>query len=126
VGIAAVEGVTRAEEATGIPKQTIDYWTHKPEFGHLRTTARETVIESFWVGIQVGVDQVTSAMKDERTPVHQKAAALAVLADKYALLNGEATSRSEHTELPAPFDDEEKRALREAINGALDAQKAEP
>jgi hypothetical protein len=98
VGIAAVEGVTAAERATGIPKETIQYWTTKPEFAHLRTTAREIVAEQMWIGIQVGVEQLVQGLKGD-APLHHKASAFQALADRFALLTGDATSRTESREL---------------------------
>lgn len=94
VGIAAVEGVTEAERQTGTPKETIQYWTTKPEFAHLRTTAREAVVESFWIGIQVGLEQVTAGLKGD-APLNHKAEALRTLTEKYQLLSGGATERTE-------------------------------
>jgi hypothetical protein len=94
VGIAVVEGVTEAERQTGIPKQTIDYWLDKPEFGQLRTTAREVVVESLWVGIQIGIRALVEGIKGD-APLNHKADAFDKLAQRYALLNGEATQRTE-------------------------------
>ena len=98
VGIAMVDGVTAAERVTGIPKQTIDYWMDKPEFGHLRTTAREVVAEEMWVGIQVGVKELVAGLKGD-APLHHTSAAFQALADRFALLTGGATSRTESREL---------------------------
>lgn len=112
VGIAAVDGVTRAGEVTGIAKQTIDYWLHDPEFGQLRTTAREVVVEQFWMGIQVGIQQVTEGLRGD-APLREKASALDNLVEKFALLSGEATNRTEHRELLNGFDDGEKEAAAE-------------
>ena len=103
VGIATVEGVTEAERQTGIPKQTIDYWLDKPEFGHLRTTAREVVVDSFWVGIQIGAKALTEGLQSD-APLNHKADAFRSLADRYLLLNGEATARSEHRDISDPDD----------------------
>lgn len=111
-GIAVVEGVTEAERRTGIPKETIHYWLNKPEFAHLRTTARETVVEQFWVGVQVGVEQVIEGLKGD-APLNHKAEATRMLADRFALLNGEATTRTES--ITNGLDPEFKRELRERI-----------
>jgi hypothetical protein len=113
VGIATVEGVTAAERQTGIPKETIQYWTQKPEFAQLRTTARETVIEQLWIGIQVGIEVLTSGLKGD-APLNHKADALRTLAERYALLNGEATTRTENRELHDKSDDELRDGVREA------------
>jgi hypothetical protein len=110
VGIAVVDGQTIAEERTGIPKETIHVWLNRPEYAPLRTTARTIVIEEFWVGIQVGLEEVVKGLRTD-APVHQKAEALKVIADRYALLSGEATERTETRELTAEFDDGEADAI---------------
>lgn len=98
MGIAAAAGVSAAERATGIPKETIQYWTHRPEFAQFRTRAREDVLEGMWVGIQVGAQELVKGMTSD-APLHQKAQAWAALTDRYLLLAGEATSRSEHRDI---------------------------
>ena len=107
-GIAAAEGVTAAERATGIPKETIQYWTKKPEFAHLRTTAREMVVDQFWVGVQVGLEQVIEGMKGD-APLKEKAIALATIYDRHALLTGGATARSESRDISGTITDAEVR-----------------
>jgi hypothetical protein len=103
-GIAAAEGVTAAERATGIPKQTIQYWTTKPDFVRLRTTAREMVADQFWVGIQVGLEQVIEGLRSD-VPLKEKAVALATLYDRHALLTGGATARSESRDITGSLSD---------------------
>ena len=121
VGIAVVEGVTAAERTTGIPKETVQYWTTKPEYAQLRTTARETVVEQLWIGIQVGVEELTKGLRGD-APVHQKAAAFEALAERYALLNGDATSRSETRAVTAGLDDHEREQLRAVLRDAIAAK----
>ncbi len=118
VGIAVVEGVTEAERQLAIPKQTIDYWLRKPEFGPLRTTAREVVVEDFWVGVQVGLEEVAKGLRSD-APLKDKAAALGVLYDRFALLTGHPTSRSEHRDITASMKDHEREALADAIDDWL-------
>ncbi len=114
VGIAVVEGVTEAQRQTGIPKQTIDYWTQKPEFGHLRTTAREMVADELWVGIQVGIEQVVAGLRGD-APLKEKAHALGVIYDRHALLTGGATGRTESRDLTGTMADVDLlAAVREA------------
>lgn len=115
-GLAIVEGVTEAERQTGIPKQTIDYWTTKPEFGHLRTTAQETVAEQFWIGIQVGLREVIKGLEGD-APLREKAEAMKVMADRYALLTGGVTGRTES--ITSGLNDHEKAALKAVIDDVL-------
>jgi len=103
-GIAVVEGVTAAERATGIPKETIQYWTTKPEFAQLRTTAREIVADQFWIGIQVGIEEVIAGLRSD-APLNHKADALRTLAERYALLTGGATARTELRDISGTFSD---------------------
>jgi hypothetical protein len=104
VGIATVEGVTEAERQTGIPKTTIQYWGDKPEFAHLRTTARDKVADEFWIGIQIGLKAVVAGF-DGDASVKDKAMALGTIYDRHALLTGMATSRSESRDLTGTMPD---------------------
>lgn len=113
-GIAVVEGVTAAERVTGIPKTTIQYWTEKPEFAQLRTTAREAVIEELWVGLQIGVRELSAGLAGD-APLHHKAQAFVALAERYALLSGDATSRTESRELHDLPDSAYIDAIHEAV-----------
>jgi hypothetical protein len=106
VGIAAAEGVTEAERQTGIPKSTIFYWESKPEFAQLRTTAREEVIEQFWVGVQVGLREVIKGIEGDAS-LKEKADALRVMSDRYALLSGGATGRYESRDITGTISDME-------------------
>lgn len=127
VGVAIATGVTEAERQTGIPKQTIDYWTKSPEFGHLRTSAREEVADQFWVGIQVGLDAVVAGLKDPDVPLRDKQAALATLYDRHALLTGGATTRSESRDISDTLSDPDLiAAVREAERLTATGQERTP
>ncbi len=128
LGIAAANGVTAAERSTGIPKETIQYWTTKPEFAQLRTTAREMVIDQFWVAVQVGLEQVIEGLKGD-APLKEKSVALATVYDRHALLTGGATARSESRDITGTISDAELlAAILSADPGARpegSAQEAE-
>jgi transposase-like protein len=123
-GIALVEGVTEAERQTGIPKQTIDYWTQMPEFGQLRTTAREVVADRFWAGIQVGLAEVVKGLKGD-APLKEKAHALGVMYDRHALLTGGATGRTESRDLSSRSD-HERALLSDVIDAELARRLTDP
>ena len=115
LGIAAVRGVTEAERQTGIPKETIHYWTKTPEFARLRTTAREAMADQFWVALQVALSAVTSDLRNPDVPLRDKQQALATLYDRHALLTGGATARSENRDITGTISDAElAAAIREA------------
>src|SRR5262245_27403427 len=113
-GIGIVEGVTEAERPTGIPKETIQYWVNKQEFAHLRTTAREMVADEFWVGVQVGIEEVIKGLRSD-APLKEKAVAFGVIYDRHALLTGGATGRTESRDITGTLSDADVIAhLREA------------
>jgi hypothetical protein len=107
-----------------IPERNIQRWQDDPEMAPYVAKTREDLAEESRVIAHMALAEIRKRIADFEPPA--LVTLYGVTTDKTLLLTGEATSRSEHTELPAPFDDEEKRALREAINGALDAQKADP
>ena len=115
VGIAVVSGVTEAERQTGIAKNSIVRWVDDPAFVHLRTRAREEVAQEFWAGIQVGLQAVTEGLRSDDAPLRDKAAALGILYDRYALMSGEATSRTESRALTDDLTDTEKLRLHDWI-----------
>ena len=118
VGVALVEGVTAAGDKTGIAKTTIQEWINKPEYVQLRTTAQEVVAQSLWVGVQIGAKALIEGLQGD-APLHHKASAFEALAERWALLSGEATSRTEHRELTDALDDHEKASLRSILEEAL-------
>ena len=52
---------------------------------------------------------------ESNAPLRDKALALATLVDRYALLNGEATARTETKALTDDLSDDEKQRLRQWI-----------
>ena len=115
VGLAMVHGVTETERRIGIPKETIQYWTERPEFAQLRTTARDAVADQFWVAIQIGLRAVIGGLDNPDVPLRDKQQALATLYDRHALLTGAATSRTESRDLTGTISDLD---LVEAIRAA--------
>ena len=97
IGIAEMKGQTVAAEETGIPLTTINQWYHRPEYVELRTKTREDVADQFWAAIQIGLKAVVDGIEDGK--LSEKAIALGVLYDKYALMTGGATGRTESREL---------------------------
>jgi hypothetical protein len=97
VALAEMKGQTVAAEETGIPLTTINQWYHRPEYVDMRTKTREDVAEQFWQAIQIGLKAVVEGISDGK--LSEKAIALGVLYDKYALMTGGATGRTESREL---------------------------
>ena len=114
VGLATSIGVTKAARVTGISKQTIHQWTKRPEYEDLRETARERVVETFWVAMQMGLSAVVDGFETD-APLRDKAVALATVYDRWALLTGGATARSEQRDITGTLSDTDLlAAVREA------------
>jgi len=97
VALAEMKGQTAAAEETGVPLTTVNLWYHRPEYVELRTKTREDVAEQFWAAIQISLKAVVDGIADGK--LSEKAIALGVLYDKYALMTGGATGRMENREL---------------------------
>lgn len=115
VGIAVVTGVTEAERQTGIPKESIQRWLAHPATAQLRTRAREDVAAGMWAGVQVGLQAVVEGLRSPEAPLRDKATALGILYDRFALMSGEATSRTESKALTDDISPDERQRLRDWI-----------
>ena len=104
VGLAVIEGQQQASRAMGIPVTTINQWFHHPRYAQLRNEKRDLVAEMFWSAIQVGLAAVVEGL-DGKAPLRDKATALGILYDKYALLTGAATARTESRDLTGTLSD---------------------
>lgn len=120
VAAATMSSAEAAAESLGIPRRTIGYWQSLPEFAELRQKTRDGVADQFWVGIQVGLEQVVAGLKGD-APLRDKATALGILYDKHALLTGGATGRTESRDLTGTLADADildaLRAAHEATAG---------
>ena len=124
VALALVQGIPAASKATGIPMRSLRRYKDDPELAALGLSAREEVAERMWVVIQEGLEQVEAGLLADE-PLKDKAAALAMLIEKRALLVGEATSRTESRDLTNTFDDHELDALKRAIAAIPDPEGEE-
>ena len=116
VGLAIAKGQRAASEETGIPLSTLHQWYHRPDYAQLRTTAREEVAETMWAAAQLGVAAMVQALDDPKVPLRDKTDAASMLVEKYLLLTGGATSRTEHRDLTVSLGDEERDALADEVD----------
>jgi hypothetical protein len=123
VTAAAASSVVAAAEATGIPATTIDYWMHKPEFVAIRDRTREDLAEEMRVLAHKATERLVQLIPT------MDARDLTVLAsmstDKSELLTGGATARTETRTLTDGFDDDERQALKDAIDAELARREVE-
>lgn len=119
MALASVSSTRGAAEAAGIPPSTLQYWMDDPQFAHLRTQSRERVAEEFWATIQVGVREVARGLTDPDASLRDKAVALGVVYDKFALMTGGATNRSENRDITGSISDGELAAAVRAAEAVL-------
>lgn len=122
VAQAVLNGQHKASEATGIPRSTIRNWFHDPEFAELKERTRDQVADMAWVTVQKAFAAVAEGLNDPGASLRDKAVALGVVYDKWALMTGAATSRSESRDLTGTLSDAELiAALRTASDLARGA-----
>ena len=107
VGEAEVIGVRPAARKHHVPPSTLEHWRNTPDMARLRTEKREEVAADVWTAFQVGVRRVLELIP-QTDDLQKFATATGIIYDKFALLSGEATERTEHRELLADFDDHER------------------
>ena len=127
VGRAIAVGALRTSREMGIPRRTIDQWKASPAFAEMRLRARDDVAAELWAGVQIAVSEVIDGLQNPRSPLRDKAQALGILYDRYALLTGSATSRAENRDITGTLSDAELlAALHEADRLASGRRIAEP
>ncbi len=124
LGIAIVKGQAAAADETGIPLSTLNQWWLDPKYGYLRNTTREDIIEQFRLAMQVGIEEVRKGLESD-APLRDKAVAASMLAEKYALFRGEATTRTETRDITGSLSDEDLEAVTTSIDEWLKERKAE-
>lgn len=125
VGLALAKGQTAASEELGIPLSNVHRWYKRADLADLGSTARAEVAEAMWTAVQVGVSQMVHGLEDPKTPLRDKTDATSMLAEKYLLLTGGATSRTETRDLTDSLDDHEREALADAIDQWLTERGAD-
>jgi hypothetical protein len=122
VGLSVVEGVRPAARKMGIPVSTLIYWRESEEFEQLRTRKKEEVQAEVYAAFQTGVRRVVELMP-KTEDMSKVAIATGILFDKFALMSGQATQRTEHADVTAKLDDHETAQLADAIEGLLESAK---
>lgn len=124
---AEMSTVASASAQMGIPERTVGYWFDSPAFAELRAKTREDLAAESMALAHKAL-QVIDSKLDSFEP-RDLSVLYGILTDKGQLLSGAATSRTEHRELLADFDDHERDAvadwLRELARQRLEAVDAE-
>jgi hypothetical protein len=114
-------GLTAASEQTGIPKQTIDYWMDRPEFGPFRTKAREDLQDEIKLTAHLAWQRTAEALAANTMEPRDVLFAAEKATTLMLLVGGEATARTETKDLTVDLPDDIKRDLRDRFSDRLRA-----
>lgn len=122
VGLSVVRGTRAAADQLGVPESSVRYWREDPEFAQLRAETTEDVAADVWATFQAGVRRVKELIP-VTDDLQKVATASAILYDKFALMSGHATQRTESRDIAADLDDHETAALRQIFDNVLESAK---
>lgn len=112
VGLALLRGTAAAAEASGVSQRTVQRWVDDPAMARLVAETKDGVRDHIWAGMQIGLEAVVAGLKDPDAPLQARANTFGILFDKWALMSGEATSRSESKDITDDIPLSVKRQLR--------------
>lgn len=115
VGEAEVIGVRPAARKAGVPPSTVEHWRNTPAMAQLRTQKREEVAADVWTAFQLGVRRIVELIP-ETEDLNKVAVATGIIYDKYALISGQATSRTES--LTGELSESERTKAKEVLQRA--------
>ena len=104
-----------ASQASGVPESTVRYWLDDPKYAELRVKTREEAAAGFSVLMYMAQERLRELIPTMEP--RDLTILLGVSAEKAQLLGGGPTSRTETRTLVDDLDDDEKRRLRDWIDG---------
>ena len=119
VGLALTVNPLAAAEGTGIPRTTILGWLDRPEYDILRQKTGQEMAEGFKVLANLAQRRLLKQIEDDEVDPKDVAVAMGIATEKYLLLSGEATARTESTLLRGKSD-HEQQLLADVLNAELE------
>lgn len=86
VALALVIGSSKAGDQLGIPRRTVNKWTHRPEFAHLQPETRERIDGLLERTVRLALIEVEKGLQDPRISLRQKAKALEIIGRQAAFM----------------------------------------
>jgi hypothetical protein len=108
-GLALSVGPLEASKRTGVPKRTGYNWLKQIRSGDgvaariIPADTREQVAGKLWQAVVEGTEQVLAGLRDPKARLGDKANALRIVAEQYALLTGGVTERTENLNVNADW-----------------------
>jgi hypothetical protein len=92
VALSASVGPLKAAKQLGIPARTVASWGHRQESSAIIRAAHQDIAESLRFAHAETLDSVMRGVRDPKSRLGERAAALRVLGEQLALAEGRATS----------------------------------
>ena len=112
VGIALLRGTKAAADQSGVSQRTVQRWVDDPAMAQLVAETKDGVRDHIWAGMQIGLASVVEGLKDPDAPLQARANTFGILFDKWSLMAGEATARTESKNITDDIPSSVKRELR--------------
>lgn len=109
VGLSEVIGIRPAARQLNVAESTLRRWRADPDMAQLRAETKDEVAGDMWAGFQLGIRRIVELLPNEKD-LKAVAVATGVIYDKYALLTGGATARSEQRDITGTLSDAELHA----------------
>jgi hypothetical protein len=122
---AEMTNATAAGEATGIPERNIRRWQDDPELAEYVGKTRDELGEVASTLAHLAGAKLLEAVRLGKLEPRDLLIAFGLAVDKSQLLTGGATGRTEHRSITDDLNDDEKRRLRDWIDGLPTAAAAE-
>jgi len=95
VALAASIGPLKAAKQLGLPKSTVALWMHRPAAAPIIAEANRAIAERLEEAHSEALSAVLAGLRDPRSRLGDRAAALRTLGEQLALAKGRATSNVE-------------------------------
>lgn len=96
VGRAAIVGPVRAARELSIPHRNVSAWMADPRFATIREASHESIVETLRTAAAAAADDLLRVIRDPQAADRDKVRAAEVALDRYQLMSGGATERTEN------------------------------
>ena len=120
VGRAAIIGPVRAARELSIPARNVSAWMADPRFAAVREASHEQILGTLRSAAAAGVDELLRVIRDPKAADRDKVRAAEVALDRYQLMSGGATERTENLNVEVDGGPITSRDIREELRTWMD------
>lgn len=125
VGLALAVNPLAASQETGIPRTTILGWMDKPEYDILRQKTHEEMADGFKLLANLALNRLVKQIEDDEVDPKDVAVTMGIATEKFLLMSGDVTSRTETRSLADDLNDHERAALKAILLEELESGQEE-